>query len=309
MTSVTQIGKRHLGSYRWLVSGLLGLGLGLVVAGIAAGARRDAVLLELGVALGLGAALLFVEQLVEKSIENVRRELTELGKATAERIAAAREADADIVRAFRDDVTVPNVLRALRRAHDLDAVDARGVRVRLPDATLWLRFTPSSLHDAIHLTVEACDGGQPLGSEDWSDGEPVEQALELLAQALQKAGAYRGVESFNERTIFENLAETLEVVLSLRTGGANLAPVVEVAGEWAITSKGLEHVEDRELIVLAEPLTSQPTRERENLLARANSRLGSFRADGSLLLEAFDTAVEYHRGMDRDVAMGLLGSS
>src|SRR5262249_44071232 len=159
-------------------------------------------------------------------------------------IAAQRVTDADAVEDLRGDVSVENTLRLLRRARNLDAIDARGVRVRLPSAPLWLRFADlpgkeSAGHaNVVFLSSEGRDGDPLVESEPWSPGERVEQPLARLAEALQRAGKYPGDETFDAAFIFRRLSDTFETALSLRTGGrkgANIGPVVELAADLAVT--------------------------------------------------------------------------
>ena len=309
---------RHRASVGWAIVGLVGAGAGLAVGGAFADGYLASALLDIGVALLLAVPLLFVERLVEfrigqlaaaaeqsidsvrNEIEHVRRdvrhtriEIDRLGQATADRIAAARAADADGVQALRDDPSAENTRRLIRRAAELSAIDARGARVRLPFAPLWIRFAAGA-ESVVAVSVEDRDGELLAGEEEWSPAEGAEQALARLAEGLQRVDRYPGDRAFDTTSVFKDLADTLGTVLALRTGGregARLGPVVELAGEWAITADGLEHLEDDNRALTVEHLLPDPEAAQAALEAEA---------------EVLATAVAYHRGEARRAARRLV---
>lgn len=272
-------------------------------------------LLEIGAALLLAIPLILIgglleariadaRRLAEEGIEEVRSEvagvrqdvsdarmqIAELGRVTAQRIADVRAADSELVKELREDVSQRNAWAALRRAEELGALDSRGVRVRLPRSSSRVRFKADETAGdgtSIELGVETPAGDLLVEAQDWAPDEPAEDALTRVAESLQRAGRYPGDVSFDAGAIFERLTDTLERVLSLRSGGrkgAPIGPVVELAGGWAITSLGLEHLSDARKNVKA-------------ALLRSSSDEASVK--GSVDEEIFEVAADYHRGEQR----------
>lgn len=270
-----------------------------------------ATMLEVGSALFLAVPLVFVERFMAgireevKSVkEDVQAEIESLGKATGDLIADARAADTSSVRELQNEGAEPIAWRLLRRAQYLGAIDRRGVRVRLPDSDLRVRFAPEATAGegagAVVLSVEGADGGPLAGDEVWSPTEPAAIALSQLAQDLQRVGRYPGDSSFNDTEIVDRLGDTLDAVIALRTGGrrgAHLAPVVELNGDWAITVDGLAHIDDDLRKVDALHLLSDPGEARADLLDR-DSQVD----ESEQLRESFATAGEYHAGEHRRAA-------
>ena len=71
--------------------------------------------------------------------------------------------------------------------------------------------------------------------------------------------------------------------------------VVELIGDWAITPRGLQHIDDDRRAVSADDLLSNRKQAQVALLADAV-------AEGDEFGDAFDTAVEYLSGEDRRAA-------
>jgi hypothetical protein len=327
----------RLGVVKWIM-------LALVIGGAAMvfwGSREDsyfaAALLEIGAALFLGIPLLLLErvmntrmsevqraakaaqesihsvetkvQTVQQDVKEARTAIDELGRATAERISAARAEDSRAIQALRHDPSETNVWGLLNRAQDLEALDPLGVRVSLPGTPFRVRFgalppDPAARRAAVvRLAVETPDGDELAADEEWSAAEPAADALTRLARELQRAGKYPGDARFDATLLFERLASTLETVLALRTGGrrgAQLGAVVELIGEWALTVQGLEHVDDDRRDVSADKLRTSPA------AARAELDAGDGADGDGAFAEAFETAVAYHRGQHRRAAEARL---
>lgn len=286
------------------------------------GASQDddyggAVLLEIGAALFLAIPFVLLEDVIDKAetslrqdVNEARTQIGELGEATAARLAAARHADSEAARALREDATEPNTWMLLRRAHDLASLDPRGVRVSLPDSSLRIRFTAerASADDqgagVVLLAVEEADGERLAGSEMWSPQEPADEALTRLADELQRAGRYPGDGSWDADAIFDTLANTLERVVNMRTGGlegAHLAPVIEVEGEWALTVEGLANIGDDRRRMPARRLLSERDHSRTVLMGAEATGGGTEQFE-----RAFATAVAYYSGEDRRAAQSRL---
>jgi hypothetical protein len=325
-----RVGRIECAMLALLLSGAALITLGAYEAGY-----LQSALLEVGAALFLAVPLVFLERLVEHRInaferaaerslgdvktqvESVRQEvqearmkIDELGRETGGLIADARAADAAAVEALRNDVSEPNVCRVLRRAQNIGALGANGIRVGLRGGDVWVRFTPASEHgengdpEAVYLVVEDRAGDPIARGEVWSPGEPAAQALARLATELQRVDRYPGDPSYDAGWIFNRLAETLDAVLSLRTGrrqGAHLGPLIELVGEWAITAIGLQHIENEEWRVELVPLKQNGESVRAGALAEDAD-------DGSReqFYEALRTARAYHKGEDQRKAERLV---
>jgi hypothetical protein len=321
-------------SARALIVALLVAGAGLVGLGalVGAGGYGSSVLLEVGAALFLAVPLIVVERLLssriskaESSIAHVRDDLAsvhhdvqanavrleELGKATEQRIEANRTGAMEAIDRIRASVSQPNVARALRLVSDLDAVDPRGLRVRLPDSDLRLRFSPlppgeGAAGDAdIRLAIEEADGTPVESETDWTAHEPAEGVLARLATELQRAGRYPGDDSFDARAIFERLVHSLKLAVASRSEGASdqdPGRLTELAYEdWAITSKGFEHMSSGQPAAPRNRLVSNPELALAKLLEHASAP-----GNQDAFNDGFAAAVEYHRGEDRRRAMSLV---
>lgn len=319
----------ELGIAKWAMVGLVVGGGAFIAWGSSQQDYLQSALLEIGAALILVVPLLFLERLMESrlsrlreaseekietvraEVENVRQgvqeartQIRELGQATASRIAAMRDDDADAVRAVRDDVTEGNVWNLLHRAQDRETLDRRGVRVRVPGSAFRLRFravpAAGTAGGSVAIEVEDRNGDPASAAEEWSPAEPADMALAALVAELQRTGGYPG--SFDAEAIFERLADALETVLNLRSAGRKGGPLgrlIEIDGPWAITDRGLEHLTDSRRAISAKRLLS----DRE--AARAALASGDPEADDRLA-SALETAFEYHRGQDRRAARALL---
>jgi hypothetical protein len=309
----------RLGYAKWLILGLILVGVGVVLAG--AWVRNGywaQVFVEVGATLFIAAPLVLLERVMEsrfryatesvksevaavrRDVKDARVKLDELGQATDSLISETRLADADAIRALREDVTEPNTWRLLQRAYQLGAIDAGGVRVRLPETSIWIRFSAISAGPAEDSpTVQLCAEQQDatiLAAEEWTPEMPAKSALARIAEKLMSVGRYPGDEKFDAVSIFGYLIDTLDIVLPLRTRGRTgglLGPVVELVGEWAVTADGLEHLTDEARAVTAKQMLDDEGRARTTLLD------GLTAAPGAEFDQAFETATEYHRGLDR----------
>ena len=298
------------------------------LAGFGGGDYLPSVLLEIGAAFFLIVPLVILERVINRTIgeanqhqadlhkevatkveevqqdvQDARTRIDELDAALARQMASMRAADVDALQGLHADVSESNTWSLLCRARDLGAVEARGVRIRLPDCDLRVRFAPMpSAHDrkagSVRLSFEGADGEEIAAPEDWSPDEPAHHALARLAENLQRAGVYPGDRSFNAVAIFEGLIELLGTVIARRTGerdGAHLGPIIELTGPWAITTHGLEHVDDDRRAVESTLLL----RSRET----AHTALLAGRPDvDQSLVDALEAAVQYHSGEHRRAA-------
>jgi hypothetical protein len=272
-------------------------------------------LLEIGAALFLAVPLILLERMLSGRIEGVRTnvqdqikgvaadvhraqtKIDQLGDETRSRIAAARESDTELLNRLRADASERNVWSALHRAQEFSALDNAGVRVRIPRASLRMRFNASP-GDAVtagpvEISVEDRDGRQITGFESWSADESAAEALVALAEDLWRKGAYPNDERFDATDIFDSLASALGTVLHVRTRGRNggpLGPLVELDGPWALTQYGLEHVDDATRRVHTRQLLEDREGARATLLAADEE-------DDESVDAVIETAIQYHKGV------------
>ena len=278
-----------------------------------------AVLLEIGAALFLAVPLILLEQLLSLKIkeseanvqdqlevvaEDVHRAQTRidlLGDETLHEIAAARASDAEMVERLRADSSESNVWRALHRVQELLAVDDAGVRVRVPGASLRMRFKArpgdATAAGPVDISVEDRDGKKITGFESWSPDESAVDALVSLAQDLWRQGAYPNDERFDATEIFQSLADVLGTVLHVWTSGrpgGQLGRVIELHGPWVVTQYGLEHIDD----------AHRRVRTRKLLDDRDGARAALLTSDDqdAEVNEAIKTAVAYHKGVAQRTA-------
>jgi hypothetical protein len=298
----------RLGPLKWVMLALVVVGAGLIVLGAFEGGYFASVLLQIGGSLFLVVPFIFLERVttsrisalqesvesVESDVESIRQDV----QATADLIAAARDEDSAAVQTLRKHPSQETAQSLLRRAQRLDALSPRGVRVRLPDGELRLRFERSDGagngdFGAVRLSLETRDGDQIGRSEEWSDAKSIDEALADLAYEAQRAGQFRSDASFDAAAIFDSLARTLDTVISLRTGarsGSPLDPVVELIGDWAITSTGFQQVGESD-VIRAVDLFERRNRLRTELLADDPAGEGA-----EAFSRALETAVDYHLG-------------
>ena len=135
--------------------------------------------LEVGAALLLAAPLILVERLVDQRLKTVetgvqnvaekvnrtQTKIDELGQETRSRIAAARQSDTELLEELETSPSERTVWNALQRAQEFAAVDHDGVRVRIPDASLRIRFnvTPGDAMTAGPVEISVEDSERAAG--------------------------------------------------------------------------------------------------------------------------------------------------
>jgi hypothetical protein len=314
--------------FRPLVIGLA-LALALLGAALMYGAYRkqnneyvSSLLIEFGAALFLGVPLLFLERLINRNatkivklgeeLESTRRDvqeartrLEELPQAMANRIAARDANDVDLVHRLREEVSEEDIWQLLHRADELRALDVRGIRVRSTLSELWVRFASLAQEAdggeaAVQLSAELRNGDPLVELRSWLSGEAPEDALARLDDDLDRVDKRPENATLDPISVFTRLVETLDTVVSLRSGrqkGSRLGPVVELVGDWAITTNGIEHAHDETRTMDARELLRDPGRARSRLTS-----LNEVEEPDDHFDEAFDTAREYHSGKARRAA-------
>lgn len=268
-----------------VVAGLIvALGAGLIFAGWRLDSRQylSSLMLELGVTALILLPLLWIERLFERRVEataeetreqvsGVAQELTavsqrleetqqglsDLRGQMTERLQAAADADSLLVRRARENVSLESVIALLKRAEELGAVSARGLRVVVPGQWERLRFrlvtevestgVGAEPLPAMWLSVEGSTGVDTPIQALWRPDDGAVDALLTLAEAWKRSGSYPGDHALDAEWIFERLITSLDIAIQGRRtrGDRQLHPLIELLSvHWAMTDYGLEHVPD-----------------------------------------------------------------
>jgi hypothetical protein len=190
----------------------------------------------------------------EQQLRATAEQLDSLTEVTRERLAAAsRQQD----QMFDEAKRAPNrdtIHALLAHAARIGAIDDGGVRVRVPETGLRVRFLARG--DDIAGAVEDADG-TALGQVQWNSAETVDSFTRELAAVLRKLGKYPGDRNYDPGRIFQRLLETLQ--LGVRSAGGEhprqLGHLIEVPNEhWAISAEGLYSL-DQHYDIAAERIT------------------------------------------------------
>ena len=196
---------------------------------------------------------------VREAVRSTEARLGELGDQTRSILDERLKATADAFEAFRANVTCETTLVILQEAVRVGGISRNGVRVAIPDARCWLRFSglagtaepatggPSKQIQAVWLEIEEMDGSR-LGDIYWEAPTTAAEVMAQLAQRLQQLGRFPGTSHFSPDDIFLALQEVLDIAVSVRTRTrgipGDLGPLIEVPNDqWAITEDGLECLE------------------------------------------------------------------
>ena len=277
---------------RWLIP-FLTAAVGAVMIYIGSLVRGDyapQVWVQLGSTVVLVAPLYWLQSIFERGVTEVRKQteetrssvehlsqeieairqqaaasLEDLRDVALERVRQRRESDEEAFRRFEVEPTFDNVAALIQRAWELGAISARGVRVRLPDTTLRLRFplpgspdngdapalevgleeeNATTPHDATRPAA-AVRGQVPIR---WAAGETASDWAASLAAQLQRLNRYPGDDHYDPAGALEQLIGLLRLAVEARTRPASangsvprLEPVVEMPNDqWVITEDGLQ---------------------------------------------------------------------
>jgi hypothetical protein len=251
----------------WLVSaGLVGVGIGMMLAGWRSQGYASATWLQVGSAFLLVAPLYYLTRLLGQQVQRVQQStaqvanrvehaeatlarLEDLTARTEEQAVALTEADQRAVDVFENEFGWRAVHDLLARGRKLDAIAIGGVRVRVPHMWERVRFVPppgegSTPDERLRIVVEGL-GGDEKGLVEWRDGEPAEAMTQRLVEELQRIDRFPAG-GFDVTAMLRQLLTTVEIaVRNRREGlGLDLAPLVEVFGtQWAITTFGLQRLD------------------------------------------------------------------
>lgn len=220
---------------------------------------------QLGSSLMLLVPLALLGFMLERRLQRTEQQLLEnkekletltdtLSEVTRERLAATRrEQDQmfDDAKRANDQATIHALLA---RAAEIGAIDGAGVRVRVPETDVRVRFLARG--DDITGAVEDADG-TPLGQVEWNSAETAAGFAHEVAGVLRKLGTYPGDRNYDPGRLFQRLLETVE--LGVRSAGGEhprqLGHLIEVPnGHWAISAEGLYSL-DRHYDIPAERIT------------------------------------------------------
>jgi hypothetical protein len=265
---------------RAIVAGSVLTGLVLVAVGslLTKHGYASSLLLDLGVTSLLVVPIVWIESLLEQRVvageretrrqvgevaeeveavnerlEGTRRRLEDLQAEMAQGLRTVSDADAELVEAARQDISLSRFADLFARARELDAIAANGLRVSAGGQRERLRFGPPTVRErpaggqvrGIRISVET-PGGTPEGIEAWwdEDARPTEAFLEL-AERWKRATTYPGDHAVDLVWIFERLLRSFDVAINGRRtrGDEQLDRLIElVTPTWALTEYGLEHL-------------------------------------------------------------------
>lgn len=258
------------------------LGVAAISFGWASASRGfvSSLLLEMGAGLFLFAALLVLEGVLERRIEEVSEEsssalrdvnervneveqgvadvkesvarLDEVGGRTREALKARRDAIDEAFAGFDEAVSPTTVTGLLREAERVEAVSRRGVRVRIGGSHYRLRISMSGNpvetalaemrgERLVKLTLET-PNGRESDSITWVQ-QDVGEVMATLVERLQVLGEHRP--DFDAEHLLRKFRDTVRTAIEAKTtfeaGPGDLGPVIEIPGsQWAITEWGLE---------------------------------------------------------------------
>lgn len=212
-------------------------------------------LIEIGAAALLLVPLWIVERSIEARIDKVEQRLEMLDAdrisgEVMERMIASRKPDIELFEKVRSEPTQDGVSNALDRAHSLELISSRGIRVSLDETDVHLRFVVPNRRDPVTLEIRAeTIEGALLKTFEW-DRETATASLGVkVAEWLQEQGSYPGDLLFQFGRVFHELADVLKLGYERKTGFMGFAEPLRGAiiqyfpPQWAITDYGVECVE------------------------------------------------------------------
>ncbi len=279
--------SRHLTIALLVIVGALLLGVGPYLE---QGSYTQGLFLNIGTGVLLFAVLYLIQQHVldrvrevqektQGSIEKVSRHVDAVRddlKATEARLGEVGEQTRALLREqvgevekrfddFRTNVSPASVVAILNEAAKVRGISHGGVRVRIPNTDLRIRFNPvpamdqdsawlpgpvaawktaGQTSDSVRLTIERVNG-QKLRDIAWGQAQSAAGAMRIVAQHLQQLGEYPGEAGFDPDAIFEGLRALLDVAIRARTRRGSYPPdlgsLIELPNdEWVITDSGVE---------------------------------------------------------------------
>lgn len=229
------------------VSGVALIAIGWVIQGKS---YVPGLLQQLGSSLMLLVPLALLGFLLEGRLQRAEQQLREnreqlhslvdtLTEVTRERLAATRRQQNQMFDEAKQAPSRPTLHALLAEAALMGAIAGSGVRVRVPETDLRLRFLARG--PDIAATVEDADG-TPLGKVEWDPAETAASFAHELAGVLRKLGKYPGDHNYDPGLLFQRLLETVQLGVRWATGEdpRQLGPLIEVPNEhWAISTEGL----------------------------------------------------------------------
>jgi hypothetical protein len=243
---------------QWVVWAATGLGACLITGGwlMEGAAYTPGFLLEVGVTLFLVIPMAVLERRLQRAEEHTQTlnqnlaRMNEQVRRTAEQVRQLSRMSVDegyseresALRAAESRRDQRSVQQALREAHAVGAVSARGVRVRTEGLTATrLRFrvaddAPTMV--AVRVEVESGDTVTASPWQLWKPGENERRICRRLNTMAQEIGADgAGI----QRLPLAQLAALLRLAVEAHTGdGRDLGTVIELAdAEWVVSDDGL----------------------------------------------------------------------
>ena len=231
---------------------------------------------------------------VKSQVDATAVRLDNLAEATRDRLRQAEAVHGTSLQEAENNPSQDNIKRLLAEAIDAGAVTPEGVRVKLPDSALRVKFSAvggdqGNNGDDLALTVEERNG-TPLATLSWPSNEPVDELTARLVIRLKGLQEYPGDDVFDASVVLQRFIETLRIGLQRVDNEEELygGPLIEMPNtQWAIATDGLYCVE-RPYRIEVERLLDFREDWRRYMITKDW-------VDAEQFFEAYDTALDLHR--------------
>jgi hypothetical protein len=225
---------------------------------------------------------------VRARLDETAMRIAELGTQTRQRMAQQRAEDLQAATTAEERLSQPILVSLLDRATRVQAVAAKGVRVRVPGTAYWLRFllSPGESGDTTLTCSVENRAATQAAMFIWAEDEGPDALAHRVADELLVLRAYPGDQVFDASTLYRDLLHTIRTGLERRADASadRLGPLIELANDqWAIAADGL-YCLDRPYHIPGDRLADASEDWRRHMAAKPWVDQGKFS-------EAYTTAV------------------
>lgn len=230
---------------------------------------------------------------VKSQVDATAVRLDNLAEATRNRLQQAEDVYRMSLQEAENNPSQDNIKKILIETIDTEAIASEGVRVKLPNSALRVRFSIlDSNQDSggdLSLTVEKRNG-TPLAMLAWPPSEPADEITARLAIRLKSLQEDQGGDVFDASVVLQRLIETLRISLQrvYEEEEPFRGPLIEITNsQWAIATDGLYCI-------------GRPYRIEVGRLLDSREDWGRYMitkdwVDAEQFLEAYDTALDLFR--------------